>query len=101
MITTPKELVAQLKEMYKADMNQPIAVLIDDKEVFDEFILNNFGDVFSSADELPKEIMLKCFSNLGNDDRVHEAINDSYKFDVKEYMDNFMQEYDDKELWDK
>jgi len=99
--TTPKELIAYLKEAYKQDMNQPIVIMLDDKESVREFIYNGFDDVFLRPDMIPDTLLEKCLSNLNDDDRVAEAINDSYRFDVKDYINKYMQNQDDKELWEQ
>lgn len=99
MLTTPKEFIKWLQE-YK-NQNQPISIILDDSVALKEYIVTEFDDVFKSKDDVPDELVKKCFLNLGNDDRVHEAMTDSYDYDVKDYIDKYMQEHDDNELWDK
>ena len=99
--TTPKEYIAYLKKNYQNNMNQPIVVFHDDKESVRELIYNVFDDVFLRPDTIPDVLLEKCLSNLSDDDRVAEAISDSYKFDVKEYITEYMQNQDDKELWEQ
>lgn len=97
--TTPKDFIAYLANTYQNDMNQPIMVLQDSRDSLKEFILNSYDDVFANESQIPNELLDKCLSNLSDDDRVHEAINDSYKYDIQKYIDEYMQEHDDKELW--
>lgn len=101
MITTPKEFIKWLKENYKADMNQPIAIILDDKSSLREFISNRFDDVFADPSNIPNELLDKCLSNVSDDDRVAEALNDSYDYDVRDFIDRYMQDKDDTELWEK
>lgn len=98
MVTTPKKLIKILQQYTSQD--EVISVIIDTSTALKEYISKEFSDVYSSADKVPDELVKLCFNNVDNDDRVADAIVDSYDHDVKGYIDRYMQEHDDNELWD-
>ena len=88
MLTTPAEAIKKIQEWYKTDMNQPIMLLVDDVDNLSEMLQNDnrYAGIYPSKDDIPKEIIDKCFDGITDDDRVWEAIRDSYAFDIDQQL---------------
>ena len=105
MLTTPAEAIKKIQEWYKTDMNQPIMLLVDDVDNLSEMLQNDnrYAGIYPSKDDIPKEIIDKCFDGITDDDRVWEAIRDSYAWDIDKHIDNEMEATKDIEadepLW--
>lgn len=106
MLTTPSEAIKKIEEWYKTDMNQPIMLLVDDVDNLSEILQNDsrFAGLYPSKDDIPKEIIDKCFDGITNDDRVWDSIKESYAFDIDQHIDTEMEKQKglelDEPLWD-
>jgi hypothetical protein len=103
MLTTPNEAIKILSEWYKGDMNQPISLLVDDMSHFFELMFGDeakFAKIFKEPKDVPKELIANSFDGLTNDDRVWEAIKDSYEWDINKYLSEVVETTDDEPLWD-
>ena len=106
MLTTPAEAIKKIQEWYKTDMEQPIMLLVDDVSNLYETLENDsrFKGLYKSEQDIPKEIIQKCFDGITNDDRVWDSIKESYAFDIDQHIDTEMEKQKglelDEPLWD-
>ena len=106
MLLTPNEAIKKIQEWYKTDMEQPIMLLVDDVSNLYETLENDsrFKGLYKSEQDIPKEIILKCFDGITNDDRVWDSIKESYAFDIDQHIDTEMEKQKglelDEPLWD-
>ena len=105
MLLTPNEAIKKIQEWYKTDMEQPIMLLVDDVDNLFSILDNDsrFKGLYKSEQDIPKEIIQKCFDGITNDDRVWDSIKESYAFDIDQHIDKEMETQKDIEtdepLW--
>lgn len=102
MKTTPDELIKKLQITYANDMNQPITFFIHDTDDLFNVMFSKdrkFSGIYRTAKEIPNEIVDSCFESVFLDDRVHEAIKDSYEWDINKHIAEVLDLKDETELW--
>ena len=102
MRATPNELIKKLQVMYSNDMNQPIVYLIHDRDDLFNLMFDKdrkFGRIYATPQLIPNEIVDSCFESLFIDDRVHEAIRESYEWDIDKQIEQILELKDESELW--
>lgn len=106
MLTTPAEAIKKIENWYKTDMNQPIALIVDDVGNLYETLEadTRFAGLYKTDQDIPKELIDKCFGGVSNDEAVWKAIHDSYFFDIEQHIDKQVEAEKeietDEPLWD-
>ena len=83
-------------------MNQPIALWANDvndlySQMFNED--RTFSNIYKNAKEIPDDLVDICFEGVLIDDRVQDAIIESYKWDIDKYIEKQLKEIDETDLW--
>ena len=102
MITTPNEAIKKIEKWFANDMNQPIAFWCNDvNDLFSQMFNTDrtFSNIYKTPKEIPAELVATCFEGVLMDDRVQDAIIESYKWDIDKYIEKQLNETDETELW--
>ena len=102
MKSTPKELIDKLNREYVGQMDMPIAVFIHDVNDLHDVMFaqgRRFANIYATPKQIPTELIDICMEGLFIDDRVHEAIRDSYEWDINQFIDKELTIHDETELW--
>lgn len=102
MLTTPNEAIKKIEKWFANDMNQPIALWANDvNDLFSQMFNTDrtFSNIYKTPKEIPAELVSTCFEGVFIDDRVQDAIIESYKWDIDKYIDEQLNQNDETDLW--